>query len=384
MKNDYNGFKNIEFIEKEIQVCKTYNRDHRCTRGSIKQIVNHLHPKNIECKVTDIRKETESAKTIRLTPIGGYIPPFIPGQYINLEVEVDGIRTSRAYSISSSATQGAYYEITVRATKNGFVSDYLLNKLKLGDLLTCSSPTGNFYQFPVVHGKRLVFIAGGSGITPFMSMLQTDYEKLIGDKKIDLIYGCSKESDIIFYDKLKELSQKGILNLHPIISDPESGCTQRTGFISAELIKEIVGNVENCTFFLCGPCAMYDFVLPELKKIGVIDRKIRREVQTMPTDPTKLPGWPINITDADQYVITLPEGKKITAKATETVLTVLERNGVVVPSLCRSGECSACRTKLISGKVFHPGNELLRKSDMKFGYMHPCVTYPISDIEILL
>lgn len=129
---------------------------------------------------------------------------------------------------------------------------------------------------------------------------------------------------------------------------------------------------------------MYDFVLPELHKLGVTNRQIRCEVQTAPDDPTQLPGWPEGLGIKDKFVITLSDGRKLKARATETVLASLERGGVVVPSLCRSGECSACRTKLISGNVFHPGSELLRKSDMRFGYIHPCVTYPISDIEILL
>ena len=92
----------------------------------------------------------------------------------------------------------------------------------------------------------------------------------------------------------------------------------------------------------------------------------------------------VSVRGKDKFVVTLSDGRKLTAKATETVLASLERAGVVVPALCRSGECSACRAKLISGLVFHPGSELLRKSDMRFGYIHPCVTYPISDIEILL
>jgi ferredoxin len=129
---------------------------------------------------------------------------------------------------------------------------------------------------------------------------------------------------------------------------------------------------------------MYDFVLPELQKLGVSDRQIRREVQTAPDDPTTLPGWPQGIGGNDEFTVTLPDGRKLSAKARETVLVALERAGVTIPSLCRSGECSACRTKLTSGKVFHPGNELLRKSDMRFGYIHPCVTYPISDIAIML
>ena len=380
----FEGLDGLDSIRKEIEISKKHNLDHRSNRGRIKQTVDILHPKSIEYRVTEIRKETESAKTLRLAPLGGYLPPFIPGQYINLDMEIEGIRTSRPYSISSPATERAYYEITVRTAKNGFASDFILNKLKVGDRLTSSGPAGNFYRMPVVHGKRLVFIAGGSGITPFMSMLQTDFDRLNRDYKIDLIYGCANQKDILFEEKLRKLEKEGLFRMYPVISEPEAGCGERQGFITAEIIKEIAPDAAQCTFFLCGPAAMYDFVLPELAKLGVSGRQIRREVQTAPADPTFMPGWPKEIGSKDQFMIILPDGRKLTAKACETVLASLERGGVVIPSLCRSGECSACRTKLLAGKVFHPSSELLRKSDMKFGYIHPCVTYPISNIEILL
>ncbi|MEE9911037.1 MAG: FAD-dependent oxidoreductase [Deltaproteobacteria bacterium] len=380
----FEGLAGLDSIQKEIEVGKRYNLDHRCNRGGIKRALDVLHPQSIEYRVTEIRKETKSAKTIRLAPVGGYLPPFVPGQYINLEVEIKGIRTSRPYSISSPATERAYYEITVRKAKNGFVSDYLLKKLKVGDLLTSSGPTGHFYRMPLVHGKKLVFIAGGSGITPFMSMLQTDFDKLSRGNQIDLIYGCANQKDILFESKLRKLEKEELYKLHPVISEPGADCRERQGFITAETIRDVAGDVAKCTFFLCGPAAMYDFVLPELQKLGVSDRQIRREVQTAPDDPTKLPGWPDSIGGNDKFTVTLPDGRKLAAKACEPVLVALERAGVTVPSLCRGGECSACRTKLMSGKVFHPSSELLRKSDMKFGYIHPCVTYPISDIAIML
>ena len=66
------------------------------------------------------------------------------------------------------------------------------------------------------------------------------------------------------------------------------------------------------------------------------------------------------------------------------LITSLERHGIVIPTLCRSGECSLCRTKLLKGKVFQPEGAKLRKSDRLFGYIHPCMAYPISDIEVLL
>ena len=95
---------------------KIYNPDYRSRRNENDKIVSLFHPTKIEFKVTDIREETASAKTIRLTPEGGYVPPFLPGQYINIQVDIGGIHTSRPYSISSSCVERGYYEITAQGT----------------------------------------------------------------------------------------------------------------------------------------------------------------------------------------------------------------------------------------------------------------------------
>ncbi|MDO5549721.1 MAG: iron-sulfur cluster-binding domain-containing protein [Lachnospiraceae bacterium] len=385
MRYTLEGLPNHEKIMAEIDTCKMYNIDHRGNRGKIESTIEKIHPKRIEYLVDEIRQEGRTAKTIRLVPKNGYVPPFVPGQYISIEAELGGIKTARAYSLSSGAAQRAYYEITVRRTRDGFVSDYLLDELKPGDTVFSSGPAGNFVQFPAVHGKNLVFIAGGSGITPFMSMLRTDEQKLVRDKNVHLIYGCSREDDILFLEELKRLEKKGILQLHIIISEPEENCSYQKGMITEDAIRDIVGeDLEQYTFFLCGPSAMYDFVVPNLRNLGVPRRCIRQEVQTMPRNPESLAGWPEGIGSQNVFTVKTTDGRSFEAKATEMVLQAMERNGIVVPTLCRSGECSACRTKLVDGTVFHPGSELLRKSDMKFGYMHPCVTYPISNLVIRL
>ena len=77
-------------------------------------------------------------------------------------------------------------------------------------------------------------------------------------------------------------------------------------------------------------------------------------------------------------------GSPFEARAGDPLLATLEKNGVVIPSLCRSGECSMCRVKVLSGKVFQPAGALVRKSDKQFGYVHSCVSYPLEDLEIML
>ena len=381
---EFEGLTNLDEIVKQIEVCKTFSVDHRARRGWHNETLNRLHPAKIEYRVTAITEASPSAKTFRLTPVDGYIPPFRPGQFINVDMEINGIRTSRAYTLSSPVTERGYYEITVKRAPNAFGSAHMLDDVKVGDTVTSSGPSGTFYRLPCVHGKRLVFIAGGSGITPFLSMLQTDADKLDHSFDIDLIYDSASEDDIIAKAQLDKLEAEGYVRVHHVISNPGKNCPYRTGFVTGELIREIVGDVSACTFYMCGPNVMYRFVRSELEKLGVPRRAIRQEVEVIPNSPREFPGWPENVDENSVFTISLPDGRKIPAKATDTIMKSLEDAGVVVPSLCRSGECSTCRTKLLSGTVFHPGTEMLRKSDMRYGYIHPCVTYPISDISLLI
>ena len=140
-------------------------------------------------------------------------------------------------------------------------------------------------------------------------------------------------------------------------------------------------DTEANTFFICGPKAMYDFTIPELKKLGIPNRKIRKEIFGAPADITKEAAWPENITKETVFKLRY-EGQDYPAKATETILTAFERAGIHHPSECRAGECSLCRVKLVSGDVFQTSTALVRKSDVKLGYVHACVSYPISDIEV--
>jgi len=84
------------------------------------------------------------------------------------------------------------------------------------------------------------------------------------------------------------------------------------------------------------------------------------------------------------FQVALRGGKTIEAKASEPLMISLERAGIVIPALCRSGECSLCRTKLISGRVYQPEGVKLRKSDREFGYIHACMAYPLDNLEIMI
>jgi glycine betaine catabolism B len=369
---------------KEIEVLQKYGNDRTFQKGQVMDAINMLHPKSIDLKVSRIIRETDSTSTLRLIPKKGYLPPFQAGQYINLFVQIKSIQTSRPYSISSSPSQTGFYDITIRRLDNGFVSSYLTEQIKVGDSLTSTSPTGNFYHNPLFHGKTLVFLAGGSGITPFMSMIREVTDRGL-DRQIHLIYGSRIEDDIVFHDELADRSDfADQFKVSHVISEASPGYKGLKGFITKELIQDLVGNLGQQTFYICGPPAMSTFVSKALKDLVVPVRQTRKEIFGPPVNVTQQPGWPEAIRYKDQFDIILNRGRAVKATAGEPLMNSLERAGLVIPASCRSGDCSLCRTKVLKGKVYQPPGVKLRKSDRKYNYIHPCMAYPLEDLELLV
>ena len=370
-------------IIKESSILEKYGFDYQTRKGEVKKIIDALHPQRLDLTVSEMTQETASAKSIKLVNEGGCQPPFQSGQYINVFVDAGGVRTSRPYSIASSPTQTGHYELTVRKVEDGFVSDYLMNELKPGDKISSSSPSGNFHYNPLFHGNKLALIAGGSGITPFMSMIRELADKNLS-RRLHLFYGCRVEDDVIYRAELDRIaSAHKNFTWDLVVSEPTPSYRGHTGFINATLIKEKLDGLD-WMFFICGPSAMYQFCLPELEKLQIPSRKIKVEVMGAPKDIVAYPGWPENVKAGDVFKVAVKGKKTISASALEPLMISLERAGMAIPALCRSGECSLCRTKLLSGKVYQPNDVKLRKSDRTFGYIHPCVAYPTTDIEIML
>jgi glycine betaine catabolism B len=370
-------------IIKESSILEKYGFDYQTRKGEVKNIIDTLHPQRLDLTVSEITQETTSAKSIKLVNESGCQPPFQAGQYINVFVDAGGVRTSRPYSIASSPAQTGHYELTIRKVEDGFVSDYLMNELKPGDKISSSSPSGNFHYNPLFHGNKLALIAGGSGITPFMSMIRELSDKNLS-RRMHLFYGCRVEDDVIYRAELDRIaSAHKNFTWDLVVSEPTPSYRGLRGFINAGLIKERLDGLD-WTLFICGPSAMYQFCLPELEKLQIPSRKIKVEVMGAPKNIVAYPGWPENVKAGDVFKVAVKGKKTINASALEPLMISLERAGMVIPALCRSGECSLCRTKLLSGKVYQPNDVKLRKSDRTFGYIHPCVAYPTTDIEILL
>jgi ferredoxin-NADP reductase len=352
-------------------------------KGKVANDIAKLHPKRLQLEVSQVISETKSTKTYRLISTAGLLPPFQAGQYINLFVIIAGVETARPYAISSCPSQRDYYDLTVKIVDKGFVTRYLLEDVSQGQQFTATSPMGTFYHNPIFHGDDLVFLAGGSGGAPARSMIKSVLNRGL-NINFHLIYGNSFETDVIFEEEFRALAKEhNNFTLSEVISRPTSSYQGLSGHLNKNLITDLIGTVEGKTFYVCGPTPFNEFCESQLLELDVKDKRIRIECNGPPKKPSCLPNWPKVVSESDEVIVKVKGKGEFKAKVGEPLLNSLERNGYFVENACRSGECSLCRVKILSGDVFNPPEALLRKSDKTFGWVHSCVAFPTTDIEIL-
>jgi ferredoxin-NADP reductase/ferredoxin len=354
-------------------------------REQVKQAVARLHPKRMKLRLTNIVTETPTVQTFRFVRTDAKLPPWRAGQYINLYMTIDGVHTSRPYSISNPPGD-PYLDLTVRVKPNGFGTDYLFNHVEVGQNFESSGPGGHFHYEPLIDRHGLVLIAGGSGITPIMSIIR-HFSRTGWPVPMHLIYGSRTLEDTIYRNELDALSSGNPnLNYALVLSEPEPHYQGVRGFITADLISAHIGaqDLERYTVMVCGPNPMYDFVTGELKTLAVPDHHVRRELYGPPAPAHLAPGWPKGVKPDREVTIEVLGRGSFLANTTEPLINALERHGLKVRSMCRSGACSYCRVKLLAGEVYMPPQTKLREADRKAGYIHSCVSYAISDIRIQL
>lgn len=339
------------------------------------------HPKEQRLTISEIVEHGESAKSYILS--GENLAPFRAGQYLSVQLRIGASVLSRPYSISSSpkwAGEGKY-ALTIKRAQDGFASGWILDNWKVGGEVVVSGPEGNFYYEPLRDAKRVIGLAGGSGITPFLSMAYAIRDG-IEDFELTLLYGSRTEREILYHKELSEIAAATdkVKVVHVLSDEQKDGYEH--GFITARLIERYCA--EECSVFLCGPAAMYAFVDREVEKLKLAGKFVRHELYAAPASPERLPDYPGDASAA--YTLTVKRfGETLTmpAAASETVLVALERAGIAEPSRCRGGECGWCRAKLDAGEVFTPEHiDKRRMADHAAGYIHPCCAYPLSDVSI--
>ena len=369
-----------QMVPRRRAILKSGSLDPITAVYGVNRLAQSLHPRQQKAVVSEIIPRKD-AKTFVLK--ADKLAYFRAGQYVSVRLQIGGAVTARPYTLAASparALEGAY-EITVKKAQDGFVSDYILANWELGTEVTLSGPEGPFSYEPLRDEKEVVGIAGGSGITPFMSMARSILDG-IEDFRLTLLYGSRTRADILYAAELEEIcaATDKVRVVHVLSEEKAEGFEH--GFIDAELIQKYAP--ENYSLFICGPRAMHDFLDREIPGLDLDEKHIRREFVPAPSSPEYFKSY---TGDASQvYTLTLHflgEEKRIPLRADEPVLTAIERAGIAAPSRCRSGECGWCRSRLIGGEVFIPDSmDGRRLADAGAGYIHPCSSWALSDLEL--
>lgn len=364
----------------------------------IREVARELHPNATRVVVTKVESVSPTARRITFAPReGDVLPPFQAGQYASIDLKVGRTLTTRPYSISSApfeARQGddSFFQITVRDGRRGegFAANWLYGLVRPGDRFVAHLPFGQFFYEPLRDASRVVALAGGSGITPFLSMAREIAHGTL-DLDLTILYGSVIQNDIIARDELEALCAAcdRIRVVHIISGEAETLPEgYERGYLSAELIRKYsVGDPADgqTSYFVCGPLAMYQHVLGELESLGVPERRIRTEVFGTPRDPRKNDDYPGPGT-MQTFNLTVRRGLErqvVQARSTEPLAVALERASIPNHTRCRSGACGYCRCRLLAGDVYVPARgDGRRLADKSHGYVHACSTWPLGDCEI--
>ena len=350
------------------------------------QIANALHPSVQYLKVSKI-VDNENAKTYYLeanvekgTKALAY---FSAGQYLSIELEIGKMKLNRPYSLASSPKESleGIYMLTIKRVEGGLASNFILDNWVVGTEVTASEPLGTFTYEPLRDAKTVIGLAGGSGITPFRSLAKAIVD---GDEDAELIllYGTNTLKEAIFQEEFEELmKQSPKFKLVNVLSNEEKEGFEK-GFITAELIKKYAP--EQYSIFMCGPQAMVNFVDKEIEKLNLRKKFVRHELFGEYFNPEKEADYPSEVAPTFNITVRIA-GKEqtIVANANDSILRSLEKNGIKSQAHCRSGECGWCHSHLISGEIYAPKSvEGRREADLIYGYIHPCCSFPLSDLVI--
>ncbi|MEQ1683177.1 MAG: 2Fe-2S iron-sulfur cluster-binding protein [Burkholderiaceae bacterium] len=333
-----------------------------------------------------------------LQPVDGApLPAFRPGQYLTFSVPVGaagtGRKLTRCYSLSDRPDP-AVYRITVKRVPPprehpelppGASSNHLHDEVREGDVLRVKAPSGRFFIDPAA-GVPAVFIAGGIGITPMMSMLRWCTAEQ-PERPVHLYYGVRNSADHAFKAVLEELAASHpAFRLHVVYSDPapedvQGRDHQHSGRIDLALLRRNLPHGRH-QFYVCGPPPMMQSLVPALREWGVQESDIHFEAFGPASVQTSGPATNEPPASAATTVAVRfrRSGRSLVWDGQDAnLLDFAERHGVAVDSGCRSGSCGACETKLVSGSV---GYAETPDHAIAAGHCLLCVGRPLAPLEL--
>jgi len=353
----------------------------------------HVGPRYYELKVKNIVQETKDTISIVFDQPSTGKMKYRAGQFLTLIVPFQGKEVRRAYSLCTSPHVDDDLAVTVKRVEDGMMSNWLPDNLKVGDAMKIMEPMGQFTtDYEPGNKRHVVMFAGGSGITPMMSLIKSLLSQE-PDSIVSLIY-CNRDIDsIIFKDELSRLEThfEGRLHVIHILDNAPMNWQGYSGLLNPEMLEKLFERipdwgVKHTTYLMCGPEGMMknvdtllgqhnipkENIFKESFVQGTIDKGSKKETET--SGEAKAREVTIRF-DGNEYKVLVPPGKAIL----ETALDA----GIDLPYSCQSGLCTACRGKALSGKVKLDEEEGLSVSERAEGYVLTCVGHPLTDDVVI-
>jgi ferredoxin-NADP reductase len=320
-------------------------------------------------RVTDASRQTADTVTLRLRPNANW-RGFVPGQYLQLSVDIDGRRCTRCFSPANSCHDSAHIELTMRVNPEGRLTRHLRDHVRPGMVVGLSQAAGDF-ALPTPRPERILLISGGSGITPVMSMLRSLCDE--GHRgEITFLHYARSPQDQLYAEKLAALAARHA-NV-TLLRSYENGGAELSGRFSREQLEVAVPDYADATTFLCGPPPMMTAVEQVWAADGLDDRLHRERFVLAASAPAS--------TDATGGELRFARSERLAVSDGATLLEQAEAAGLRPDYGCRMGICHACTCRKTAGRVRDIRDGRLTgdgEEDIQL-----CVSQPVGDVTLAL
>jgi ferredoxin-NADP reductase len=283
----------------------------------------------LQGRIVSVTPETTESATILVRP-GRDWAGHVPGQYVRVGVDVDGVRLWRTYSLTHGPRRDRNLSFTVKAIPGGVVSNHLVHRARSGQMIQLEQAEGEFV-LPTPIPRKLLLVTAGSGITPVIGMLRNLFSRRVPvDTDITLVHVNQNESSAIFRDELREHSTAGHLSLVERYDDCH-------GILDVNHLDELVPDLGERLTYACGPAGLLDALEKHHADRGL----------SLTTERFR----PVLVEPGEGGSVTFADGREVAADGATPILDVAENAGVLMPSGCRMGICMGCVIPMRSGAV---------------------------------
>ncbi|MGP4018747.1 2Fe-2S iron-sulfur cluster-binding protein [Saccharopolyspora sp. 5N708] len=330
------------------------------------------------CKQT--QNTTADVKTFVLEPVEPRVFRHDPGQHLTVTLDIDGCEIERCYTISSPPSRPHVAAITVKRIPHGVVSNWLHDHLAPGHTLRARGPLGTF-SIARHPATKYLFLSGGSGITPLMSMTRTLHD-LAHPTDVVFVHSARTPDDIIFRQEL-ELIAATCQNIRVVhVCEDDSPSEQWGGYhgrLTPEMLRQIAPDFPEREVFTCGPSGYMSAVRLMLTEAGLPRNRYHQESFTLDVPTQSVP----KMDDVGTFTVEFARtGRTVECDSDTPILDAASLSGITLPSSCRQGMCGTCKTTLLKGSVDMHHNGGIRPREIAADKILLCCSKPRENLVV--